>query len=96
MSGNASYQRARRARLRASRRQVCACCGDAFTPSRSDQAFCGPACKTRDARRRKAAGETVAGRRQPPPPFLEPTPAPAEPQDERAKQRADFLASLIG
>jgi hypothetical protein len=95
---NASYQRERRARRRRQRRQVCASCGDVFVPSRSDQAFCSVACKGRDARRRKNAGEPPGKRRQPQPPFLEPTEPPAAraADDDLARQRADLLASLIG
>jgi hypothetical protein len=92
----ADYQRQWRARRRASRRQICAYCNDVFVPSRSDQVFCGPACAQREHRRRKATGEPAAKRRQPQPPFLEATEPLAESQHERAKQRADFLASLIG
>jgi hypothetical protein len=95
--GTADYQRERRRRLRAARRQACAFCGDVFVPARRDAMFCSVACKTRDARRRKASGEPAGRRRQPPPPFLEPTEPPAATgQDESARRRADFLASLIG
>jgi hypothetical protein len=97
MSGTADYQRERRRRRRAARRQICASCGDVFVPARRDAVFCGASCKTRDARRRKASGEPAGKRRQPQPPFLESTEPPAATgQDERARRRADFLASLIG
>ena len=92
----ADYHRERRRRRRTARRQICAACTDVFVPSRSDQVFCGSACKARDRRRRKAEGEP-AGHRPPRPPFREPTEPPAATgQDESARRRADFLASLIG
>jgi hypothetical protein len=101
---NASYQRERRARRRRERRQVCASCHDVFVPSRSDQLYCSVACKGRDARRRRKVGETPARRRPSEPPFIEPDPMPVverpaerpgESQDEIARRRADFIASLI-
>jgi|ERR1700684_3259171 hypothetical protein len=51
-----------RARRRANRRQKCGCCQEIFTPSRADQAFCGPACKQRGFRRRRKAGEPASSR----------------------------------
>jgi hypothetical protein len=93
----ADYHRERRRRRRTARRQICAACTDVFVPSRSDQVFCGSACKARDRRRRKAEGEPGGKRRQPQPPFLEPDEPPAATgQDESARRRADFLPSLIG
>jgi hypothetical protein len=78
----ADYHRERRRRRRAARRQICAACTDVFVPSRS---------------RRTAEGEPRGKRRQPQPPFLEPDEPPAATgQDESARRRADFLASLIG
>jgi hypothetical protein len=90
MSGCAAhYQRERRRRLRAARRQICASCGDVFMPARRDALFCSGACKTRDARRRKASGEPAGKRRQPQPPFLEPEPMPVvERPAERPGKRA--------
>lgn len=93
----AHYQRQWRRRRRAARRQICASCGEVFVPGRRDQVFCSPACKTRDARRRKASGE-APGQRPPKPPFRihdEPA-APTPRRDDLARRRSDFLASLIG
>jgi hypothetical protein len=92
ITDSARYQRQRRARRRSARRQLCAACSDVFVPSRSDQVFCGPVCKARDARRRKASGEP-AGQRPPKPPFIEPA---LEPEPDERARRADLLASLIG
>jgi hypothetical protein len=92
----ADYHRERRRRRRAARRQICAACTDVFVPSRSDQCSAALSARARD-RRRKAEGEPGGKRRQPQPPFLEPDEPPAATgQDESARRRADFLASLIG
>src|SRR5262249_33041201 len=38
-------------------RNVCAFCGEAFTPARSDARYCKPACRVADHRRRLRAAE---------------------------------------
>jgi hypothetical protein len=66
-SVGAVRQREWRRRRRANRRQRCGCCDAIFTPARSDQAFCGSACRQRGYRRRKASGATASRRPQEPP-----------------------------
>jgi hypothetical protein len=55
-SVRACRQRAWRRQRRASRRQLCACCGRLFIPGRSDAAFCCQACRQLAYRRRRVAG----------------------------------------
>ena len=61
-SVGARRRREWRRQRRASRRQLCACCGRLFIPGRSDAAFCCLACKQLAYRRRRVSGEPAPRR----------------------------------
>lgn len=89
---SACRKREWRARRRARRRQVCANCGEAFVPARSDARFCGAACRQCAYRARKAASSAVGGKFAG---LLGPTTAALEPAPRTERVKIDPRA-LIG
>jgi hypothetical protein len=82
--------RAWRRRRRAERRQTCAGCRREFNPRRRDARYCTDACRFKVYRERleaKAAAERASEIAKA---------AEARRAADRAKRRADFIASLIG
>lgn len=74
-TANAIRLREQRAGRRRERRQVCQSCANPFTPTRTDQAFCCPACRQLAYRRRRLGGIDAA-RRPTDGPWLAPEPGP--------------------
>jgi hypothetical protein len=74
-----------RARRRASRRQLCVCCGRLFIPARSDAAFCCAGCRQLTYRRRRVGAVDASAR-----PTIAPwrVPEPFRPPNTQTKPEA--------